>query len=424
MTEPLRIGLAGLGTVGIGIVRILQEQADDLTRQCGCKLQLVAVSARDRNRDRGLKIADALWVESPLDLVDRDDVDVIVEVIGGAKGVAADLVEAALRKGKDVITANKALLSTHGLELARLAERHTAKLMYEAAVAGGLPIIKTLREALAANRITRLMGIMNGSTNAILTMIAHDGTSYPDAIAEAKSRGWLEADPSLDLDGWDAAHKLSLLMTLAFGQWCPLSGLTVRGIGGVTQPHLELAAQAGGTIKLIGRAETTEHGVWGGVMPCFVPHSSPFYNIWGSLNGILASGDRVGDIFVTGRGAGEGPTASAVMSDLIDLARGNGNGPVFARPAADMPLSELLVGLSEEGKALLILENSRAPLSPAQIMPHLATLDLQPQLIIEHEGVCGLVLPPMPQPRQFNYGATMQLDMPDLVATLYPFIPG
>lgn len=425
MSTPLRIGLAGLGTVGTGVVKILQSRAAQIAAQCGRPLQLVAVTARDKAKDRGIRIADHLWADSPRDLFTRDDIDVVVEVIGGSDGIAAELVEQSLRAGKAVVTANKALLSKNGLVLAQLAEEKHAPLLFEAAVAGGLPVIKTIREALAANDITRLMGILNGSTNTILTMMALDGSTYEQAIDEANARGYLEADPSLDLDGWDAAHKLAILMTLSFGQWCPLSGLTVRGIRDVSKRHLELARQAGGTIKLVGRAEKTNDGVWGGVMPCFVPEGHRLYPIWRSLNALQIGGDQAGDIFLSGAGAGEGPTASAVVGDLIDLGRGgiSARGPVFGLPAAKMTESDLLMGLTEAEPALLVLEKQSGALQPAQLLPHLSALGLQPKTVHTLDGACAILLPPMPQPRQFNYGATMQVEMPDLVATIYPFVP-
>ncbi|HWA79659.1 MAG TPA: homoserine dehydrogenase, partial [Acetobacteraceae bacterium] len=230
MNRPLSIAIAGLGTVGMGVLRLLRDNADIITARAGRPLAVTAVSARTRARDRGIALSGLRWFDDPTALVADPAVDVIVEVIGGAEGVARTLVEAALAAGKPVVTANKALLAIHGAELARLAERSGAPLGFEAAVAGGLPVIQTVREGLAGNRIERVAGILNGTCNYILSMMREEGREFADVLAEAQRLGYAEADPSFDIDGIDAAHKLAILAALAFGRPVAFADVYVEGI--------------------------------------------------------------------------------------------------------------------------------------------------------------------------------------------------
>ena len=335
MAQALRIAMAGLGTVGTGTVRLLAENADILSRRCGRALALTAVSARDRGRDRGVDISGCRWFDDPVRMAREADADVIVELIGGADGPAKATVEAAIAAKRHVVTANKALLAMNGAALARAAESAGVTLAFEASVAGGIPIVKALREGLAANRISRVYGILNGTCNYILTTMRATGRAFDDVLAEAQKLGYAEADPSFDVDGTDAAHKLAVLTALAFGCEPNFPGIHVEGIRHVTPLDIAYAAELGYRIKLLGHARMTEHGVEQRVHPCMVPLDAPIAHVEGVLNAVVATGNFVGDTVFEGRGAGAGPTASAVAADLIDIALGQAR-PAFSVPAGDL----------------------------------------------------------------------------------------
>ncbi|WP_187428620.1 Homoserine dehydrogenase [Roseobacter fucihabitans] len=328
MSEPLRLGIAGLGTVGIGVLRIIRQHEALLAARTGRRIVISAVSARDKSKDRGLPLDRYAWEDDPVVLAKRDDVDVFVELIGGHEGPAKDAVEAALATGKDVVTANKALLAIHGQSLAETAEAAGKALHYEAAVAGGIPVIKSLREGLAGNDVTRVMGVMNGSCNYILTRMETAGLSYAEVFSEADGLGYLEADPQLDVGGIDAAHKLAILSALAFGTRVDFDGITLEGIDRVSIDDIRAAADMGYKIKLLGIAQMTGRGLEQRMQPCLVPDTSPLGQLDGGTNMVVLEGDAVGQIVLRGPGAGEGPTASAVMGDVCDIARGL-RGPVF-----------------------------------------------------------------------------------------------
>ena len=294
MTEPLRLGIAGLGTVGVGVVKIVRQQAALLELRTGRKIEISAVSARTKGRDRGVSLSGYAWEDDPVALATRDDVDVFVELIGGDVGPAKDATEAALKAGKDVITANKAMLAMHGQALAELAEEKGAVLRYEAAVAGGIPVIKTLMEGLAGNEITRVMGVMNGSCNYILTRMESAGLSYEEVFAEADGLGYLEADPSLDVGGIDAAHKLAILSSIAFGTKVDFDGIDLEGIERVSIDDIHHAADIGYKIKLLGVAQITGRGLEQRMMPCLVPESSALGQLDGGTNMVVLEGDEVG----------------------------------------------------------------------------------------------------------------------------------
>ncbi|XDB00081.1 homoserine dehydrogenase [Sulfitobacter sp. LCG007] len=333
MTDtPLRLAIAGLGTVGMGVVRILRQHPDMLAARCGRPIDLVAVSARSRDKDRGIPLNAYAWEDDPTALAARDDVDVFVELIGGDNGPAKAAVEIALKTGKHVVTANKALLAHHGQVLAEAAEAAGLALRYEAAVAGGIPVIKSLGEGLAGNEITRVMGVMNGTCNYILTRMESAGLTYDAAFAEADGLGYLEADPQLDVGGIDAAHKLALLASLAFGTRVDFDGIALEGIGRISIDDIRAAGDMGYRIKLLGVARMTGRGLEQRMQPCLVPSTSPLGQLEGGTNMVVIEGDAVGQIVLRGPGAGAGPTASAVLSDICDIACGRG-GPVFGRPA-------------------------------------------------------------------------------------------
>lgn len=322
MSTPLRLGIAGLGTVGIGVVKIIRRHAALLEARTGRKIEISAISARSRSKDRGVPLDSYAWEDDPVMLAQRDDVDVFVELMGGSDGPAKAATEAALAAGKDVVTANKALLAHHGQDLAEAAEIQNAVLRFEAAVAGGIPVIKALTEGLAGNEMTRIMGVMNGTCNYILTRMESAGLPYDEVFEEANQLGYLEADPNLDVGGIDAGHKLSLLASIAFGTKVNFDAVELEGIGRISIEDIRHAADMGYKIKLLGVTQMTGRGLEQRMTPCLVPDQSPLGQLDGGTNMVVLEGDQVGQIVLRGPGAGEGPTASAVMSDIADIARG------------------------------------------------------------------------------------------------------
>ena len=333
MTRPLSVGVAGLGTVGAGVLRLLRDNADLIAARAGRPIAVTAVSARDRTRDRGVPTSGLRWYDDPVALAFDPALDVVVELIGGAEGPARELVQAALAAGKPVVTANKALLAVHGAELAQQAGDAGVTLAFEAAVAGGIPVIKALREGLAGNRIDRIAGILNGTCNYILTVMRERGREFADVLAEAQRLGYAESDPSFDVDGIDAAHKLAILAALAFNRPVDFAAVHIEGIRGVSALDIAFASELGYRIKLLGIARRTEAGIESRVHPCMVPQAAPIARVDGVLNAVVAEGDFVGRVMLEGRGAGAGPTASAVVADLIDLGRGRAT-PVWGAEAA------------------------------------------------------------------------------------------
>ncbi|MDO8974225.1 homoserine dehydrogenase [Reyranella sp.] len=332
MNSPLRIGIAGLGTVGAGVVKLLAEHGRLLALRGGRPLKVVAVSARSKAKKRDIDLTGLRWEKDPMALATAPDIDVVVELIGGSGGVARRLVQKALASGKHVVTANKALLALHGAELAAAAEKKQRILAFEAAVAGGIPIIKALREGLVGNRVKRLYGILNGTCNYILTTMRETGRDFDVVLAEAQAAGYAEADPTFDVDGIDAAHKLAVLTGAAFGTRVDFAGVHVEGIRRVTSMDIQFAQELGYRIKLLGLARETRHGIEQRVHPCMVSLDTPIAHIEGVFNAVVVEGDFVGTTMFQGRGAGQGPTASAVVADLVDVARGR-HMPAFVVPA-------------------------------------------------------------------------------------------
>lgn len=332
MTQPLKIAVAGLGTVGASVLKILHDQSDLLALRCGRKLEVTAVSARDRKKDRGVEIHQFAWFDDPVEMARNADADVVLELIGGADGTALAFSEAAIASGRHVVTANKALLAHNGTELARRAEASNLVLAYEAAVAGGIPIVKALREGLVANRLSRIYGILNGTSNFILTQMRASGQSFGDVLAEAQKLGYAETDPSFDIDGVDAAHKLAILTSLAFGCEIEFSAVHIEGIRHITALDIEYADELGYRIKLLATARRAENGIEQRVHPSMVRATAPIAYVEGVTNAVVAHGDFIGGTIYEGPGAGAGPTASAVVADIIDIASGR-NAPTFAVPA-------------------------------------------------------------------------------------------
>ncbi|MBK3735222.1 homoserine dehydrogenase [Azospirillum brasilense] len=332
---PLNIAVAGLGTVGAGVLKILERQADLIEQRCGRRIEVVAVSARSRGKDRGVDLSAVEWYDDPVALAAHPGVDVVVELIGGSEGAAKETVELALERGRHVVTANKALLAHHGTALAAKAEAAGLAIGFEAAVAGGIPIIKGLREGLAGNRVSEVHGILNGTCNYILTEMRTTGRDFADVLADAQRLGYAEADPSFDIDGVDAAHKLAILTSVAFGTPVDFKSVHVEGIRHVSAVDFDYADALGYRIKLLGIARRTDHGIEQRVHPCMVPKAAPIAAVDGVFNAVIAQGDFVDRVLFVGRGAGEGPTASAVVADLIDIARGRST-PTFGVPAAQL----------------------------------------------------------------------------------------
>jgi homoserine dehydrogenase len=294
MNQPLRLGIAGLGTVGAGVVKIIQSKSELLRMRTGRDIEIVAVSARSAGKDRGVDLSAYRWHDDPVSLAQSDDIDVFVELVGGDEGPAKDATEAALKSGKDVVTANKAMLAHHGQALAELAEGNDLTIRYEAAVAGGIPIIKSLTEGLAGNKIKRVMGVMNGTCNYILTRMQSAGLSYDEVFAEADALGYLEADPNLDVGGIDAGHKLAILSAIAYGVQVDFDAVKLEGIGQISIDDINHAADMGYRIKLLGVSQMTENGLEQRMTPCLVPETSPLGQLEGGTNMVVVEGDEVG----------------------------------------------------------------------------------------------------------------------------------
>jgi homoserine dehydrogenase len=351
MTEPLRVALAGLGTVGGGVIRLLDANRDLIARRAGRAIEIVAVSARDRTKDRGVDLSRFAWVDDTTALA-RSDADVVVELIGGSDGPALTLARATLDAGKAFVTANKAMLAHHGLELGEAAEAAGVALKFEAAVAGGIPVIKGLREGAAANEIARVYGILNGTCNFILSKMEAEGRDFAEVLAEAQALGYAEADPSFDIDGVDAAHKLSILASIAFGTRPAFDDVAASGIRHVLGADIAEAAALGYRVRLLGLAEAGPNGLFQRVHPHLVPLDHPLAHVTGSLNAVVAEGNFVGRLLFQGAGAGDGPTASAVVADLIDIARGE-YGPPFAMPVASLTAAPKADSGERRGRAYL-----------------------------------------------------------------------
>ncbi|WP_372840714.1 homoserine dehydrogenase [Phaeovulum sp.] len=314
---------------------MVQNHADLLAARTGRAIEIVAVSARDRSKNRDADLSGYAWEDDPVALAKRDDIDVFVEVMGGHEGPARDATIAAISAGKDVVSANKALLAHHGQELAESAEAAGRVIRFEAAVAGGIPVIKTLTEGLAGNAITRVMGVMNGTCNYILTRMESAGLPYDTVFEEARQLGYLEADPNLDVGGIDAGHKLALLASIAFGTRVSFDAVELEGIGRISIDDIRRAGDMGYKIKLLGVAQMTGRGLEQRMTPCLVPAASPLGQLQGGTNMVVLEGDAVGQIVLRGAGAGQGPTASAVMADVADIARGI-RVATFGRPATQL----------------------------------------------------------------------------------------
>ncbi|MEO5597202.1 MAG: homoserine dehydrogenase [Novosphingobium sp.] len=335
MAEPLRIALAGLGTVGAGVIRLMEANAALIARRAGRPLVITAVSARDRTRDRGVDLSTFAWEDDMTALAARSDVDVVVELVGGSDGPALALAQGTIRQGKAFVTANKAMIAHHGLALAQAAEAARVALKFEAAVAGGIPVIKALREGAAANKIERVYGILNGTCNYILSTMEDTGRDFADVLAEAQVKGYAEADPAFDVEGTDAAHKLSILAAIAYGAKIDFAAVDTTGITRILATDIAQADTLGYVIRLIGMADTDGGKLFQRVQPHLVPFDHPLAHVDGATNAVVAEGNFSGRLLFQGAGAGDGPTASAVVADIIDIARGEIGAP-FSVPVAEL----------------------------------------------------------------------------------------
>jgi homoserine dehydrogenase len=388
--EPLRIGVAGLGIVGAGVLKLLSENGAALTQRCGRPIEVRAVSARDRTKDRGVSLDGLEWFSDPVNLAESGLIDVFVELIGGDSGPAKDAVEAALARGKHVVTANKALLAAHGTALARLAEQKGAALNFEAAVAGGIPIVKTMRESLAGNQVSRVVGILNGTCNYILTRMQNEGQPFEAVLADAQRAGYAEADPTFDIEGHDTAHKLAILTSLAFGTEVSFDTIYLEGIRSIAPADIEAADELGYKIKLVGVALETESGIEQRVHPTMLPKNSAMAQVDGVLNCVAVSGDYVGNIMLVGPGAGTGPTASSVVSDLADIARGT-HVPAFGAPADALKPHIRAQMRAHEGGYYIRLSVYDRPGAFAAIAARMASEGISLESIVQKHGAA---LPP------------------------------
>lgn len=371
-SKPLRLGIAGLGTVGVGVIRIVEENDGLLADRAGSRVAISAVSARDRGRDRGIDVSGYAWHDNAVDLAADESVDLVVELMGGSDGPAYALAKACLAAGKPFVTANKALIATHGKELAELAEANGTALRFEAAVAGGIPIVKALSEGLSANNISGLHGILNGTCNYILTRMEREQMAFGDVLAEAQKIGYAEADPTFDIDGIDTAHKTAILAALAFGMAPDIENLPTEGIRNIVPVDIEYARELGYRIKLLGVARQTDEGIEVRVHPAMVPLSSPLAGVMDATNAVVVTGDPVGQTVYEGAGAGQGPTASAVVADVIDVARGVCY-PPFGIPAASLETPAYLGAASHVGTYYIRLKVSDVPGVMADITRALAS---------------------------------------------------
>ena len=388
MHSPLRLGIAGLGTVGASVVRMLDKQGDKLAAQLDRRIEVVAVSARKRERDRGIGIDGLTWYDDPVTLARSNSIDVFVELIGGGDdGPARAGIRAALKSGKSVVTANKALLARQGVKLAKLAEERGAQLSFEAAVGGGIPIIKTLREALAGNRLTTVYGVLNGTCNFILTRM-EDGHTYADALKEAQALGYAEADPSFDVDGRDAAQKLAILTSVAFGTEIAAGAAFVEGITAIEPEDIAAAEELGYRIKLLGVARRTETGIEQRVHPTMVPGDSDIARVSGVTNAVAVEGDFIGAVMLSGPGAGGNATASAVVGDIIDLARGV-RVPPLGRPAASLEPYRQAEMRAHEGGYYLRLRVRDRPGAFAAIARRMAEAGISLDSIVQRNRPIG-----------------------------------
>jgi homoserine dehydrogenase len=380
MVAPLKVGLAGLGTVGSSVVRLIAE--DQLAARCGRGVEVVAVTARNKARDRGVDLSGMRWIDDPVALASDPGIDVFVELIGGDGDPARAAVEAALKAKKSVVTANKALLAKHGLALAQLAEANGVALNFEAAVAGAIPIIKTLREGFAGNSFARIYGILNGTCNYILTRMEQEKLSFAECLKDAQRLGYAEADPTFDVEGYDTAQKLAILASIAFGTKVDSDAIYVEGISSIAPADLAAADELGYRIKLLGVAMKTDSGIEQRVHPTMVPKESAIAQVMGVTNAVTVDADGIAPITLVGPGAGGMATASAVVADIADIARGVRTAP-FGRPVAKLTASRKAPMQRHEGGYYIRMLAVDKPGTAATIARRMAQQNISMESIVQ-----------------------------------------
>jgi homoserine dehydrogenase len=386
MAAPLKVGLAGLGTVGASVARLIDQQRTVLADKCGRPIEVVAVSARSRGKDRGIDMKKLRWVADPVQLARDPGIDAFVELIGGDGNPALAAVGAALKAGKPVVTANKALLARHGIELAGLAEKHKVALNFEAAVGGAIPIVKTLREGLAGNAVARIYGILNGTCNYMLTRMERERLSFEECLREAQRLGYAEADPSFDIEGHDTAQKLSILASLTFGIRVDPAAIYVEGITSITTADLEAAEELGYRIKLLGVAVKTDKGIEQRVHPTMVRKDSAIAQVMDVTNAVTIDAEGIPPITLVGPGAGGTATASAVVADIADIARGVRAAP-FGRPSGKLKVSKKAPMQRHEGGYYIRMLAVDKPGTAATIAKRLAQHNISMESIVQrHRG--------------------------------------
>ena len=392
MSEPLRIGIAGLGTVGSSVAQILKNKSNSLAHRCGRPIAVTGVSARDRSKDRGFDMSGVSWFDTPEQLAASPDIDVFVELVGGENGAALEGIKAAIGSGRHIVTANKALLARHGVELARACEDKGLILNFEAAVAGGIPVIKTMRESLAANDCSRVYGILNGTANYILTRMERDEISFDDCLADAQRLGYAEADPTFDVEGQDTAHKLAILTSIAFGTEVAVDQIYVEGISNISLSDIHAARDLGYRIKLLGVAQRTATGIEQRVHPTMVPLGSMIGQVDSVTNAVAIEADTVGSLLLSGPGAGGNATASAVIGDIADIAKsrpGHQEAPVFGRPANELePYRRAGMSSHAGGYFIRLTVHDRLGVF-ASLAGHMAENDISLESIVQRKASNG-----------------------------------
>jgi homoserine dehydrogenase len=386
MSNSLKIGIAGLGTVGSSLGQLLETKAEQLTKSCGRNIIVTAVSAQSKTKDRGFDLSNIQWFDNAVDLAQNADIDVLVELIGGEDGIAYDAVKSALLRDCHVVTANKALLAKHGMEFAKIAEEKGVILNYEAAIAGGIPIVKAMREALSGNEISRVYGIMNGTCNYILTRMLAENMTFEDCLEDAKKLGYAEADPTFDIEGNDTAHKLALLCSLAFGTELAADEIYLEGITNITIEDIHAADELGFRIKLLGVAQKTETGIEQRVHPTMVPTHSLVAQVDSVTNAVAVETDLLGELVMSGPGAGGFATASAVIGDLADIAKsreGIQHAPVFGNPVNELkPYKRAEMRKHEGGYFIRLSVEDKAGVI-ANIATHMANNNISLKSIVQ-----------------------------------------
>nr|WP_321524284.1 homoserine dehydrogenase [uncultured Cohaesibacter sp.] len=384
MSNTLKIGLAGLGTVGTAALKRLDSMQMNFAEKAGLAIEVRAISARSKTRDRGIDLSGYRWYDNPVDLAKSDDIDVFVELIGGDSGPAEEAVRAAIQSGKHVVTANKALIAKHGNELARMAEANHVALNFEAAVAGGIPVIKAVRESMTANAISRVYGILNGTCNYILTRMEEEGLSFDACLKDAQRLGYAEADPTFDVEGYDTAHKLTILTSLAFGTEIESEAILVEGITSITPADIAAARDLGFRIKLLGVAKKTSTGIEQRVHPTMVPRESSIAQISGVTNAVVIDGDAIGSVTLAGPGAGGDATASAVIADIVDLARGLEVKPLGRPTETLVPFKQSEIYAHEGGYYIRLRVNDMHGVF-ASIATRMAEQEISLESIVQHK---------------------------------------